>query len=96
MRTVSDDVVIDVLKLISSIDDQDNKSKAEEIKNDDQQKVEGPRGDCRSPHPSMPTSGTWLRLFGVAETHVKDVRFTPKSRHSQRRLRCPLSAKSGH
>jgi hypothetical protein len=24
------------------------------------------------------------------------VRFTPESRHSRRRLRCPLSAKSGH
>ena len=27
---------------------------------------------------------------------VSDVRFTPKSGHSQRRLRCPLCAKSGH
>ena len=27
---------------------------------------------------------------------VRDVRFTPKSGHFQRRLRCPLSAKSGH
>ena len=26
---------------------------------------------------------------------VQDVRFTPKSGHSQRRVRCPLSAKSG-
>ena len=27
---------------------------------------------------------------------VMDVRFTPKSGHSQRRHRCPLSAISGH
>ncbi len=47
MRTVSDDVMIDVLKLISSIDDHDNKSKAKEIKNDDQQKVEGHAGGSR-------------------------------------------------
>jgi len=72
--------MIDDVKLISSIDDQDNKSKAEEIKNDDQQKVEGPRGDCRSPDQSMPTSGTWLKSFGVAETHVRDVCFTPRKR----------------
>ena len=76
--------MIDDVKLISSIDDQDNKSKAEEIKKEDQQKFKRPRGDCRSPDQSMPTSGTWLRLFGVAETHIRDVRFTPKSGHSPR------------
>jgi hypothetical protein len=27
---------------------------------------------------------------------VRDVRFTPKSGHGQRDLRCPLCAKSGH
>jgi hypothetical protein len=84
MRTVSDDVMIDVLKLINSIDDQDDRSKAEEIKNDDQQKVEGPRGEDDGRDQVDPTSGTWLRLFGVAETHVRDVRFTPESRHSPR------------
>ncbi len=26
----------------------------------------------------------------------ENVRFTPKSGHSQRRFRCPLSAKTGH
>jgi len=29
-------------------------------------------------------------------TWITDVRFTPESGHFQRRLRCPLSAKSGH
>jgi len=82
MRTVSDDVMIDVLKLINSIDDQDNKSKAEEIKNDDQQKVEGHAGEDDGRDQIDPISGTWLRLFGVAETHVKNVRFTPKSGHT--------------
>ena len=30
------------------------------------------------------------------EAHVRHVRFTPESGHFQRRIRCPLSAKSGH
>ncbi|MGI9521462.1 MAG: hypothetical protein ACR2PG_07420, partial [Hyphomicrobiaceae bacterium] len=42
----------------------------------------------------------WACLIGIMEALRRncsdDVRFTPKSGHSQRRLRCPLSAKSGH
>ena len=34
--------------------------------------------------------------FAQFVARARDVRFTPKSGHSARRLRCPLSAKSGH
>ena len=69
---------------------------SEEVQIEWSDNSKGTRGEDDGRDQIDPASDTWLRLFGVAETHVRDVRFTPKSGHSQRRLRCPLSANSGH
>ena len=63
------------------------------------QRKEGGRAHRRAPlHSGWPGRDANVRFGSLADIgeRISDVRFTPRSRHTQRRHRCPLSAKSGH
>src|SRR5262249_47213498 len=50
---------------------------------------------ARTPPPDLPLNVRFGSLADISQ-HIRDVRFTLKSGHPQRRHRCSLSATSGH
>ena len=63
------------------------------------QESESPRvrvGGVRSTFPCKVKDDFCFGSLADLSQPIPDVRFTPESRHAERRNQCPLSAKSGH